>query len=52
MATAPTPGAYRLFLEFKHQGAVRTAAFNLHTTNSTTTAPTAHHEDHTSAEHQ
>ncbi|MFD9412603.1 hypothetical protein ACFWBN_37140 [Streptomyces sp. NPDC059989] len=51
MATAPTNGAYRLFLDFKHQGSVRTAAFTLHTTNSTTTAPTAQHENHTSAEH-
>ncbi|MFF3707410.1 hypothetical protein [Streptomyces phaeochromogenes] len=29
-ATAPSPGAYRLFLDFKHQGVVRTAAFTLH----------------------
>lgn len=26
---APSPGAYRLFLDFKHEGAVRTAAFTL-----------------------
>lgn len=26
-ATAPSPGAYRLFLDFKHQGKVHTAAF-------------------------
>ncbi|OEJ21994.1 hypothetical protein AR457_39440 [Streptomyces agglomeratus] len=52
MATAPTNGAYRLFLDFKHQGTVRTAAFTLHTTNSPAPAPTAQHEDHTSAEHQ
>ncbi|MFD3939829.1 hypothetical protein ACFWSF_33060 [Streptomyces sp. NPDC058611] len=51
MATAPTTGAYRLFLDFKHQGTVRTAAFTLHTTNSTATAPIPQHEDHTSAEH-
>ncbi|MFJ2593737.1 hypothetical protein [Streptomyces erythrochromogenes] len=49
MATAPTPGGYRLFLDFKHQGTVRTAAFTLYT-NGTTTAPTTQHEDH-SAEH-
>ncbi|MEU1803315.1 hypothetical protein [Streptomyces sp. NPDC019937] len=30
-ATAPSPGAYRLFLDFKHQGKVRTAAFTVHT---------------------
>ncbi|MGW3939672.1 hypothetical protein [Streptomyces phaeochromogenes] len=29
-ATAPSPGAYRLFLDFKHQGVVRTAAFTVH----------------------
>ncbi|MFG2344774.1 hypothetical protein [Streptomyces phaeochromogenes] len=28
-ATAPSPGAYRLFLDFKHQGVVRTAAFTV-----------------------
>ena len=31
MATAPSPGAYRLFLDFKHKGKVRTAAFTVHT---------------------
>ncbi|MCP9961070.1 hypothetical protein LUX05_06200 [Streptomyces somaliensis] len=30
-ATAPSPGAYRLFLDFKHRGTVRTAAFTVHT---------------------
>ncbi|MFF8595545.1 hypothetical protein ACF061_29705 [Streptomyces sp. NPDC015220] len=29
-ATAPTPGDYRLFLDFKHEGKVRTAAFTVH----------------------
>ncbi|MEV7520923.1 hypothetical protein [Streptomyces sp. NPDC091371] len=29
-ATAPSPGAYRLFLDFQHDGAVRTAAFTVH----------------------
>ncbi|MEU9855714.1 hypothetical protein [Streptomyces sp. NPDC047974] len=28
-ATAPTPGTYRLFLDFKHEGEVRTAAFTV-----------------------
>lgn len=28
-ATAPSPGAYRLFLDFKHEGKVRTAAFTV-----------------------
>lgn len=29
-ATAPSPGAYRLFLDFRHEGKVRTAAFTVH----------------------
>jgi len=29
-ATAPSAGSYRLFLDFKHQGVVRTAAFTVH----------------------
>ncbi|SDL82016.1 hypothetical protein [Streptomyces wuyuanensis] len=28
-ATAPSPGTYRLFLDFKHKGTVRTAAFTV-----------------------
>lgn len=28
-ATAPSPGSYRLFLDFKHEGKVRTAAFTV-----------------------
>jgi hypothetical protein len=27
MATFPSPGRYRLFLQFEHEGEVRTAAF-------------------------
>lgn len=30
-ATAPSEGAYRLFLDFKHEGKVRTATFTVHT---------------------
>lgn len=30
-AEAPSPGAYRLFLDFKHEGKVRTAAFTVRT---------------------
>ncbi|MEU7583651.1 hypothetical protein AB0B50_39440 [Streptomyces sp. NPDC041068] len=30
MTTAPSKGAYRLFLDFKHEGKVRTAAFTVH----------------------
>lgn len=29
-ATAPSTGTYRLFLDFKHDGEVRTAAFTVH----------------------
>ncbi|MGA5189221.1 hypothetical protein ACPCSL_21885 [Streptomyces griseoincarnatus] len=29
-ATAPSVGAYRLFLDFQHEGTVRTAAFTVH----------------------
>ncbi|MFH8490743.1 hypothetical protein [Streptomyces longisporoflavus] len=29
-ATAPSTGSYRLFLDFKHEGKVRTAAFTVH----------------------
>ncbi|MFI8518718.1 hypothetical protein ACIGEZ_12965 [Streptomyces sp. NPDC085481] len=30
-ATAPSPGTYRLFLDFQHEGKVRTAAFTVRT---------------------
>ncbi|MEU0372457.1 hypothetical protein ABZ070_19740 [Streptomyces sp. NPDC006283] len=33
-ATAPSAGAYRLFLDFKHEGVVRTAAFTLTTSGA------------------
>ncbi|MES4902195.1 MULTISPECIES: hypothetical protein [unclassified Streptomyces] len=34
-ATAPSPGAYRLFLDFKHQGEVHTAAFTVQAARNT-----------------
>ncbi|MFJ2742483.1 DUF748 domain-containing protein [Streptomyces sp. NPDC087440] len=34
-ATAPSPGTYRLFLDFRHEGTVRTAAFTVETGTST-----------------
>lgn len=34
-AMAPSAGAYRLFLDFKHQGTVRTAAFTVHAARDT-----------------
>ena len=35
-ATAPSKGSYRLFLDFKHDGEVRTAAFTVHAGSGTT----------------
>ncbi|MES9510686.1 hypothetical protein ABWJ92_30475 [Streptomyces sp. NPDC000609] len=40
-ATAPSAGTYRLFLDFKHQGKVRTAAFTIRAA-----APTSDAEGH------
>ncbi|GGS18721.1 hypothetical protein GCM10010252_67730 [Streptomyces aureoverticillatus] len=50
-ATAPSAGAYRLFLDFKHEGTVRTAAFTVHTnanadTGTGTDSGTDTHESH------
>ncbi|MGW0464551.1 hypothetical protein ACWDX6_04630 [Streptomyces sp. NPDC003027] len=39
-ATAPSPGTYRLFLDFQHGGKVRTAAFTVHAGPGHATAPT------------
>jgi hypothetical protein len=41
--TTPSAGSYRLFLDFQHQGTVRTAEFTFHTTAQATptTAPAA-----------
>ncbi len=41
MAVAPTAGTYRLFLDFQHEGVVRTAEFTVRTTT-----PAAEHGDH------
>ncbi|MFI6089323.1 hypothetical protein [Streptomyces sp. NPDC051218] len=44
-ATAPSGGAYRLFLDFKHEGVVRTAAFTVRTGSAggpTESQPPAH----------
>ncbi|WP_031007902.1 hypothetical protein [Streptomyces sp. NRRL F-5727] len=41
MAVAPTAGTYRLFLDFQHDGVVRTAEFTVRTT-----APAPAHTDH------
>ncbi|MFI5565770.1 hypothetical protein ACIA6T_00015 [Streptomyces sp. NPDC051740] len=47
-ATAPTAGTYRLFLDFRHDGTVRTAAFTVHTGK---TAPAGTPEPATGEEH-
>lgn len=39
-ATAPSGGSYRLFLDFKHDGVVRTAAFTVRAGAAATDAPT------------
>ncbi|KUM73496.1 hypothetical protein J7F01_28780 [Streptomyces sp. ISL-22] len=46
-ATAPSSGTYRLFLDFKHEGEVRTAAFTVRTGAAPATAdtPSGEHED-------
>ncbi|MFG3100904.1 hypothetical protein ACGFZL_10330 [Streptomyces sp. NPDC048182] len=43
-ATAPSAGTYRLFLDFRHQGKVHTAAFTVRAGAAAPTAP-AHSED-------
>ncbi|WP_217231891.1 hypothetical protein [Streptomyces anulatus] len=48
-ATAPSKGAYRLFLDFQHEGKVRTAAFTVHAGGATAGEPVP--EDEESAEH-
>jgi hypothetical protein len=50
-ATAPSPGTYRLFLDFQHEGTVRTAAFTVETGQATgipggtAASPEAGHDD-------
>jgi hypothetical protein len=44
--SAPSAGAYRLFLDFKHDGVVRTAAFTVHAESDTTA-----HDDGADHEH-
>ncbi|EFL21249.1 heavy metal-associated domain protein [Streptomyces himastatinicus ATCC 53653] len=45
-ATAPSPGAYRLFLDFKHQGKVHTAAFTVPAQGAPGTAASATESEH------
>ncbi|MET8508170.1 hypothetical protein ABZV60_26560 [Streptomyces sp. NPDC004787] len=46
MTVAPSPGTYRLFLDFRHEGTVRTAEFTVRTVNAGAGAPAAAHEGH------
>ncbi|MEU9866032.1 hypothetical protein AB0D99_34715 [Streptomyces sp. NPDC047971] len=48
-ATAPSAGTYRLFLDFQHEGKVRTAAFTVHAGQATAVADESSHDagDHT-----
>lgn len=41
-ATAPSNGTYRLFLDFKHDGTVRTAEFAVHAGRSASDHPQEH----------
>ncbi|MGW4807368.1 hypothetical protein [Kitasatospora sp. NPDC004272] len=44
--TAPSPGDYRLFLDFQHGGTVHTAAFTLATAQPSTATPAAEPHGH------
>lgn len=48
-ATAPSKGAYRLFLDFRHEGKVRTASFTVHAGGAAVGEPVPENEE--SAEH-
>ncbi len=48
-ATAPSKGAYRLFLDFRHEGKVRTAAFTVHAGGAAAGEPVPENKE--SAEH-
>lgn len=50
-ATAPSKGAYRLFLDFQHEGKVRTAAFTVHAGGAAAAEEPAQ-KDGESAEHE
>jgi hypothetical protein len=44
-AAVPSTGSYRLYLDFKHEGVVRTAAFALSTSGDAETSPGPTHAD-------
>ena len=46
-AAVPSTGTYRLYLDFKHQGVVRTAAFTVGSTDAATPEPTNTDDAHT-----
>ncbi len=48
-ATVPSKGAYRLFLDFRHEGKVRTAAFTVHAGGAAPEKPAPEGDE--SAEH-
>lgn len=50
-ATAPSKGAYRLFLDFRHEGKVRTAAFTVHAGGATAGEPVPENEESTEHGH-
>ncbi|MFD3724557.1 hypothetical protein [Streptomyces sp. NPDC058671] len=50
-ATAPSPGTYRLFLDFQHGGKVRTAAFTVATGSAKADVPAAGEAGHDAEDH-
>ncbi|MEV0598917.1 hypothetical protein AB0I82_06410 [Streptomyces sp. NPDC050315] len=50
-ATAPSKGAYRLFLDFQHEGKVRTAAFTVHTDGDRPAKGDAGHDEEPAGAH-
>ncbi|MFD7865761.1 hypothetical protein [Streptomyces sp. NPDC059783] len=52
MAVAPTAGTYRLFLDFQHDGVVRTAEFTVRTTAPAAGEPAEAAQDETANHHE
>ncbi|MFF9341127.1 MULTISPECIES: hypothetical protein [unclassified Streptomyces] len=46
MAVAPSAGTYRLYLDFQHDGVVRTAEFTAHTTEAPHATAHGNHDEH------
>ncbi|NML51274.1 hypothetical protein HHL19_14460 [Streptomyces sp. R302] len=51
VAVVPSAGAYRLFLDFQHEGVVRTAEFTVHTAEVAPSHGDHHHHGHGDAHH-